>query len=132
MNTATAVAIAALAAAGLLIWRCSGAPAAPAPGNPLTGSIALDLKVKAQSEFALRVVNQTASMRQLLALGLTDGAALSANLADAAALRAQLPETERQLATLGDSQESIARWLDAIHYDDFLRAERELRASAAH
>ena len=135
MKTSTALGLATVAAVVFFVWRgCAGAasstPTTGAGGDPVTGMIGLDLKVKAQTEFALRVMNQTKSMRELLALGLTDSPAVKTNLDEAAAIRAQLPETKRQLATLGDSPAVIARWLDGIHYDDFLRAEAELRKSA--
>ena len=134
MKTSTALGLAIVAAVGIVLWRNSASAGGAAPasgvGDPVTGSIALDLKVKAQSEFAVRLMNQTKSMREVMALGLTDSPAVKTNLDEAAAIRAQLPETKRQLATLGDSPESIARWLDSIHYDDFLKAEAELRKSA--
>ena len=135
MKTSIALGLAIVAAVAIVIWRNSAgaagaAPASSSGGDPVTGSISLDLKVKAQSEFAVRLMNQTKSMREVMALGLTDSPAVKTNLDEAAAIRAQLPETKRQLATLGDSPESIARWLDSIHYDDFLKAEAELQRSA--
>ena len=135
MKTSTALGLAIVAVVAIVWWRSGATPAAAAAGgggigDPVTGSISLDLKVKAQSEFAIRAMEQTKSMRQLMALGLTDSPAVKSNLDEAAAIRAQLPETKRQLTTLGDSPESIARWLDSVHYDDFLKAEAELRKSA--
>jgi hypothetical protein len=135
MKTSTALGLAIVAIVAIVWWRSGATPAAAAAGtggvgDPVTGSISLDLKVKAQSAFAIRVMEQTRSMRQLMALGLTDSPAVRSNLDEASAIRAQLPDTKRQLATLGDSPESIARWLDSIHYDDFLKAEAELRKSA--
>ncbi|MBA3937027.1 MAG: hypothetical protein H0X38_06170 [Planctomycetes bacterium] len=135
MKTSTALGLAIVVGVAIVVWRTSAAapgatPATSTGGDPVTGSISLDLKVKAQSEFAVRLMTQTKSMREVMALGLTDSPAVKTNLDEAAAIRAQLPETRRQLATLGDSPASIARWLDSIHYDDFLKAEAELRKSA--
>ncbi len=135
MKISTALGLAIVATVAIVIWRSSAGAAVAMPttssvGDPVTGSISLDLKVKAQSEFAVRLMNQTKSMREVMALGLTDSPAVKTNLDEAAAIRAQLPDTKRQLATLGDSPASIAHWLDSIHYDEFLKAEAELRRSA--
>ncbi len=118
--------LAALLGVGILIYavvtflaRTDGVP-----GDPLTASVSLDLKLKTQSAVAVSVAGTSNRIRQVMAAG-NDPAQTKPLLEDLTRLHQEVDDACEQLTKLGDSPEAIDHWLGKIHWTEFLALEQE-------
>lgn len=118
--------LAVLLAAGILAW--AGAVwwslARSSPGDPVTSSANLDLKVRAQAGLAVEVTGMSNRMRQVMAAG-NEPAQRQPLLDDLARLHQRIDQTCKYLADLGDPPEAIDHWLRIIRWPEFLALEGE-------
>jgi hypothetical protein len=118
--------LAVLLAAGILAWASAvwWSVAGSSPGDPVTSSANLDLKVRAQAGLAVEVTGMANRIRQVMAAGNepTQRQPLHDELAQ---LHQRIDHTCRQLTDLGDPPAAIDHWLRIIGWPEFLALERE-------
>ena len=92
--------------------------------DPVTSSISLDLKIKAQAGISLAVAGTSNRMRQAMAAG-DDPTTHKQILDDLATLHQDVDKAREQLAKLGDSPAAVDHWLGIIRWNEFLALEQE-------
>lgn len=97
-------------------------------GDPVTSSVGLDLKVKAQAGMAVDVAGASNRIRQVMAAGNEPVQRLQL-LDDLATLHRRIDEARTRLTELGDSQAAIDHWLGIIRWNEFLALERAFLAA---
>jgi O-methyltransferase involved in polyketide biosynthesis len=96
------------------------------PADPVTSSVSLDLKVKAQADVSITVTSLSNRIKQTMAAG-NDPAQRSALTKDIAALHAKVDAAREQLIALGDQPAAVDQWLDRVGWPAFQQLEAEYR-----
>lgn len=118
--------LAVLLAAGILAWTAAvwWSVAGSSPGDPVTSSANLDLKVRAQAGLAVAVTGTSNRIRQVMAVG-NQPAQRQPLRDELAELHRRIDHTCRHLADLGDPPASIDHWLRLIRWPELLALEAQ-------
>ena len=96
------------------------------PADPVTESVTLDLKVRAQAGITVSVASLTNRMKQVMAAG-NEPAPRKSIDEDLGKLHLDVDAARTQLTTLGDSPAAVEQWLNRIGWADFQTLEAEYR-----